>query len=123
MAGNDRFEIPEQVRDVAQRNIEQTRAAYNQFMDMARKAQEMAAQQSGTMVEAALEIQSKALSFAEENTRAGFNLASELAKAKDLQEYVEIQQRHAQQQMKTFAEQSQRLGQMMSEAAQRAAKR
>ena len=32
------MEIPDAVREIAERNVEQTRAAYSQFMDMARQA-------------------------------------------------------------------------------------
>lgn len=111
------FEIPEAVRDMAQKNVEQARSAYKQFIDMAQQAQDMAAKSQGQMVEQALGVQTKALKYAESNVEAGFRFASELAKAKDLQEYVEIQTRHAQQQMKSFQDQAAELGKLMSEAA------
>jgi phasin len=114
------LEIPEAVRQVAERNLDQARAAYNRFVDMMRQAQEMIAKSSGAMTESALEIQQKALRFAEQNMEAGFQMASELARARDLKEYLEIQGRHAQKQMQTYAQQAQDLGRMMAEAAQRA---
>ncbi len=51
---------------------------------------------------------------------AGFQLAGELARARDLKEYLEIQSRHAQKQMQTYAQQAQEIGSMMAEAAQKA---
>ncbi|MEO1695390.1 MAG: phasin family protein [Pseudomonadota bacterium] len=116
------FEIPEHVRDMAEQNVTQTRAAYEQFLDMARQAQDMAAQSQGALMQSMLDVQGKALSFAEKNTDAHFKLATELARAKNLQQYVEIQTRHAQAQMQTFNDQAQELGRMMSAAAQKASK-
>jgi hypothetical protein len=49
---------------------------------------------------------------------ASFLLASELAKAKDFKEMLEIQSRHAQLQMVTYSTQAQELGRLMSDAAQ-----
>ena len=70
------------------------------------------------MTQTALEIQSKALKFAEQNIDEGFTFASDLARARDLKEYLEIQTRYAQKQMQAYAQQAQDLGRMMAEAAQ-----
>lgn len=114
------IEIPEAVREMAERNVEQTRAAYGQFMDMARQAQAMMTKSQGAMTVSALEIQSRAMRFAEQNINSSFELASDLARARDLKEYIEIQTRHAQSQMQTYTQQAQELGRMMAEAAQKA---
>lgn len=114
------LEIPEAVREMAERNVDQARTAYAQFMDMARQAQHMVSQSQGAMAAGALEIQSKALKFAEQNIDDSFKFASDLARAKDLKEYLEIQTRYAQKQMQTYAQQAQDLGRMMTEAAQSA---
>lgn len=119
MYDKPQMEIPEQVRQMAERNVEQARAAYSQFMEMARQAQELVARSSGVMAESAAGIQARTLRFAEQNMEAGFQCASELARARDLKEYLEIQSRHAQRQMQTYAHQAQELGRMLSEAAQR----
>lgn len=116
------FEIPDQVREIAESNLEQTRAAYNQFMEMARKAQEMATKSQGVMVEGAIEAQSRALKFAEQNASASFELAAELAKAKDLKEYIEVQTKHAQRQMQTFQQQAGELNRLMTDMASKATK-
>lgn len=114
------LEIPEAVREMAERNVDQARTAYAQFMDMARQAQHMVSQSQGAMAAGALEIQSKALKFAEQNIDDSFKFASDLARAKDLKEYLEIQTRYAQKQMQTYAQQAQDLGRMMTDAAQSA---
>lgn len=119
MYGKPQMEIPEPVRQMAERNVEQARSAYNQFMEMARQAQTLMSRSSGAMAESVAEIQARALRFAEQNMEAGFQLAGELARARDFKEYLDIQNSHAQRQMQTYAQQAQELGRMMSELAQR----
>ncbi len=113
------MEIPEPVRQLAERNVEQSRSAYMQFAEMTRRAQDMVTKSSGTMTQTAVDIQSKAMRFAEQNVDAGFSLAGELAKARDMKEYFEIQQKHVQRQMQAYATQAQELGRLMTEAAQK----
>ena len=113
------MEIPEPVRQLAERNVEHSRSAYMQFVEMARRAQDMVTKSSGTMTQTAIDIQTKAMRFAEQNVDAGFTLATELAKARDMKEYFEIQQKHAQRQMQAYATQAQELSRLMTEAAQK----
>ena len=120
MADIPNMEIPDAVRQMTERNVEQARNAYSQMIEMARKAQDMVSRSSGAMTEAALEVQAKAMRFTEENIEANFKLAGELARARDMKDYFEIQSRHAQRQMQTYASQAQELGRLMTEAAQKA---
>ena len=120
MYEKQQFEIPEPVRELAERNVEQARNAYQQFMDMARKAQDAVKKSQGAMAAGALDIQAKALHYAEENINSSFNFAADLARARDLKEYLEIQTRYAQKQMQDYAKQAQDLGRMLGEAAQKA---
>ncbi len=120
MYDKPQFEIPEAVRELAERNVEQARSAYNQFMDMARRVQDTVAKSQGAMATGAMELQTRVAKFAEENMEASFAFASDLSRARDLKEYLEIQQRFAQKQMQTYAQQAQELGKLLSEAAQKA---
>jgi phasin len=117
-----KYEIPEAVREMAERNIDQARQAYNKFLDMARQAQQQLTHSTDALSANALQLQSRAAKFAEDNINASFDFAAELARARDLKEYLEIQTKHAQAQMKTFANQTQELGRLMAEAAQKATK-
>lgn len=114
------FEIPEAMRDLAERNVEQARNAYNQFAEMARQAQEAVTKSSGAVAGNALEIQNKTLRFAQDQVDASFKLASELARARDVKEYFDIQARFAQRQMQSYTDQAQELGRLMANMAQKA---
>jgi phasin len=114
------FEIPQQTRDLADKNVEQARAAYGQFMGAMTQAVDMwsKAMPANQMTSGFKTVQERATSFAKQNADAGFGLASELAKAKDIQEVLALQSRHAQAQMQAYARQAQELGQLMAQAAQ-----
>ena len=102
------FQIPQELREFAEKNIEQARAAYGQLTEAMTQA-----------VRAWSEfkvVQERAIQFAKENADAGFTLASELAKAKDLQDILRLQSNFAQTQMQSYARQAQELGGLMTEA-------
>ncbi len=61
-------------------------------------------------------VQEKAIAFAKENAERSFALASELARAKDMQEVLTLQSRYAQTQMQTFGIQAQQLSWLMADA-------
>lgn len=112
------FEIPQQMRDIAEKNVEQARAAYDQFMGAMMQAVDMwsKATSSNEMTSGFKAVQERATSFAKQNAEAGFALASALAKA--IQEVLALQSRYAQAQMQAYALQAQELGQLMTQAAQ-----
>jgi len=120
MAQPPPFEIPQQLRELAERNVEQARAAYGQFMDAMTQAMGMwtNASPAGAMTGGFKVVQDRAVKFAKQNADACFNLASELANAKDLTDVMGTQARHAQTAMQTYALQAQELGRLMLEASQ-----
>lgn len=111
--------IPKEMRDVAVQSIDQARAACTQVMDAARKAQDMMKTMipANPIAEGLNEVQERAMKFTQQNLDAGFSLAQELAKAKDLAEALQIQSRHAQLQMQAYTLQAQELGGLMTAAA------
>ena len=90
-------------------------------MEAARKAPEMMKTivPSNPMAAGLTEAQERAMRFTQQNFDASFALANELAKAKDLQEVLQIQARHAQLQMHAYALQAQELGAMVNAAVQK----
>jgi len=117
MADKPSYEIPPELRDLAEKNVEQARAAYGHFMDFLTQA---VGAWGGTPAGAELggfrAVQDKAISFAKENAERSFTLASELARAKDVQEVLTLQSRFVQTQMQTFAIQAQQLSWLMADA-------
>lgn len=120
MAQNPTFEIPQQLREIAERNVDQARSAYGQFMDAMKQAQTMwsANMPANAMTSGFTTVQERAVKFAQQNADAGFSVAKELATAKDISEVLSIQSRFAQTQMQSYALQAQELGMLMTKAAQ-----
>jgi len=111
------FEIPPELRDLTEKNIEQARAAFGQFIDfLTQTMNAWSGAPSNAMAAGFAAIQERAIGFAKENAEASFALASELANAKDLQEVLTLQSRYAQNQIQTYARQVQELGRLTSEA-------
>ena len=114
------FEIPQQLRDLTEKNLEHARSTYGQFMDAMTKAMSMwtNATPANAMTAGFKALQDRAVKFAKQNGDACFNLATELATAKDLTDVLSIQSRHAQTQIQSYALQAQELSRLMMEATQ-----
>jgi phasin len=110
------FQIPQELREFAEKNIEQARAAYGQLTEAMTQAVRAWSAPSTVMASEFKVVQERAIQFAKENADAGFTLASELAKAKDLQDILRLQSNFAQTQMQSYARQAQELGGLMAEA-------
>jgi len=117
MNQNNPFEIPQQMRELAEKNVEQARATYGQFLDAMMQATSMwtASVPANDMTSGFKAVQDKALRFTKQNADSCFNMATEIAAAKDMQELFAIQSRYAQQMMQTFSLQAQEIGRIMTE--------
>lgn len=116
------FEIPGDMRQLAERSVEQAKAAFDGFIAAAQKAVstlegQAAAAQAGTK-----EVSQKAISFAEQNVATSFAFAQQLVRAKDVQEVMRLQADYIKTQMATMAEQAKALGESASKVAANAAK-
>ncbi|MEZ5852132.1 MAG: phasin family protein [Hyphomicrobiaceae bacterium] len=115
MTQTPKFEIPDAVREMAERNAQQMRAAYSQFLDMTKQAQEALTKSSGAVTEGAMEIQTRSMRFAQENVDASMRLMTDLSRARDLKDYFDIQSRFAQDQMRKYSDQVQEIGRLMTD--------
>ena len=113
------FEFPQQMRELADKNVEQATAAYSQFTEAMTSAMGMwfKAMPPTEATAGFKPLQEKAISFAKQNAEAGLAHAKELASTKDIQEVMSVQTRFAQAQMQTYTKQAQELGQLMMSAA------
>jgi phasin len=118
MPNTSEFEVPDSLRELTQKSVDQARKAYEQFLEQSRKAQDMVAHSSAAMGATARDVQSKAMQFTEENMRSGFELAGRLAKAKSVAEALELQSEFARRQMETYARQAQELTGLVAKASQ-----
>jgi len=111
------FDIPEQMRDAADKSVEQARKAFDDFVDASQKAVEKAENSAKKLREGAADVNRQALALAEENVAASFDLAHRLVRARTVEEVTLIQQEFVQRQMQNLAEQGKNLGEMMGRTA------
>jgi hypothetical protein len=117
MSQDQPFEIPQELRQLAEENVERARQLYLQFMDgVGRAMATWSAASSDVITPGFHEVQERAVKLANENADAAFTLAKEVAKAKDLQELLNLQTRYVQSQMKWYADQTQEFGRLMARA-------
>jgi len=117
------FEVPTQVREMAEKGVEQARKAYDEFVAAANEASAKAEGSAESLRSGAADLNKKALSAAEESVNASFDLATSLVKAKDLQEALELQTKYVQTQMQRFGEVARDMGEAATKAAGDATKK
>lgn len=117
------FEVPTQVREMAEKGVEQARKAYDEFASAAADAAAKVEGSAETMRTGAADLNKKALSAAEESMNASFDLATQLVKAKDLQEALELQTKYVQTQMQRFGEVARQMGEAATKTAADATKK
>ena len=94
MPQDQRFEIPQELRQLAEENVERARKLYLQFMDGVSQTMAVwSAPSSDVITPGFNEVRERAVKFAKENADAAFALAREVAQAKDLQELLSLQTR------------------------------
>ena len=117
------FEIPEQMRDAAEKSVNQARKAFGQFLDAAQKAVAQAEGSAKSMGEGTADLSRQSLAYAEENVAASFDLAQRLVQARTVQEMAALQQEFLRRQVAAATEQMKQLGAMASRAVGEAAKK
>jgi phasin len=118
----DRFEIPKEMRQMAETSVEQARKAFDKFMADAQATAGTLEERRATVRAGAKEIGVKAVSYAEKNVQASLDYAQSLLKAKDLPEVMKLHSDFVQGQMRALAEQASEMGQIVSRAAMDAAR-
>ena len=111
------YEIPTEMRDFAERSVAQARKAFEGFMGAVQKtatAIEPAA--SNPALSGAKDVSTKAVTFAESNVNAAFDLAEKLVHAKDVQEVLALQTEYLKAQMEAIQAQAKELGDVVVKA-------
>lgn len=120
--GRDKFEIPKDMRSMAEASFDQARRAFENFLGSAQRTATSIENRNETLRSGAKEISGKAISFAEKNVTASLDYAEKLLKAKDLTEIMRLHSEYVQGQMRALAEQATEMGQVVSKAAMDAAR-
>ena len=101
---NSPFEIPNELRDFAERSVEQARKAFEGFLTVAQRASGVAGDATHTSQSGAKSVSAHVLAYTEQNVNAAFDLAHKLVKAKDPQEALALQSEYMKSPARSVAE-------------------
>ena len=118
----ERFEIPKEVRSMAEASFVQARKTFEKFLFNAQATAGSLEERGATMRAGARDINAKAIAYAEKNVQASLDYAENLLHAKDLPEVMRLHGEYVQTQMRSLAEQASEMGQAVGRAAMDAAK-
>ena len=122
MSDKGRFEIPKEMRSMAEASFEQARKTFEKFLANAQATAGSLQERGATMRAGAKDISLQAIANVERNTEASLDYADKLVHAKDLPEVMRLHSEYVQTQMRSLAEQASEIGQMVGRTAMQAAK-
>jgi hypothetical protein len=114
MADNP-FEIPRQMRDLAEQNIKQAHAAYEQLTDFVTKATDarMGAMPASPTATGFKEVQDRAAEIAMENAESVFTFAGKISNVRTPQDIATLQTQFVQDRIQAFVTQMLELQQLI----------
>ena len=113
---NSPFEIPNELRDFAERSVEQARKAFEGFLTVAQRASGVAGDATSTSQSGAKSVSAHVLSYTEQNMNAAFDLAHKLVKAKDPQEALALQSEYMKAQLAALQNQVKELSSVIQKS-------
>jgi phasin len=120
--GQKHFEIPKEMRSMADAGLEQARKTFERFIEGAQVAADSLSARTATVGAGAKDASTMAFSYAEKNVQASLDYAQALVHAKDLSEVMRLHREYIQTQIRSLGEQASEMGQIMGRAAMDAAK-
>lgn len=111
------FEIPNEMRAMAERSVEQAKLAFNNYMQAAQEAVAGLEERVKASQVGAQGISKKAMTYAETNVLSTFEFAQKIVQAKDIQEFIKMQTDFVQSQMKALSDQVKDLGETATKTA------
>ncbi len=119
------MEIPQAMREMAEQNIKQAHAAYEQLTDFVTNAMGglMGAIPDNPMAVPFKDVQGRAMDFAKENAETAFDFAGKICNAKNFQDILTLQTQFAQDRMQAFTSHTQELYSLIGDAFQKIQRR
>jgi len=118
----ERFEMPKEMRSMADASLEQARRTFEKWLASAEATAGSLEERGASVRAGAKDIGAKAITYAEKNMEASLDYAQLLVHAKDLPEVMRLHSEYVTNQMRSLAEQASEMGQIMGKAAMEAAK-
>jgi phasin len=104
------FQVPEEMRTMAERSLTQARQALDSFLGAARRTAETMEQTTDKVQASGKDMAQRTFSAAEQNIRTSLDYAEQLVRAKDLQEATRIQSEFVRAQVEAMQAQMKEFG-------------
>jgi phasin len=114
---HEHFEIPKDMRSMAEASFDQARKALEGFIENAQATADQLSARTASVRAGAKDVGTMALTFAEKNIEMSLDYAQSLSHAKDLSEVMRLHREYVQNQMRSLTEQASEMGQVVSRAA------
>jgi len=114
---NPQFEVPVDLRDFAQKSVEQARKAFEGFVGVAQKTADAVDTANANVRANVKSVSSQALGYAEQNVNAAFDFANKLVQVKDPQEALTLQSEYLKTQIAALQSQAKEIGAAIQNSA------
>lgn len=114
------FEIPTEMRDFAEKSVEQARKAFDGFIGTARKTMDTLEGSTTTVHSTTKDATRRTMEYAEQNVAAAFDLAQKLVRSRDIQEAMQHQAEFVRSQFASMQTQMKDFGSMAKGAMDQA---
>ncbi|GJE09486.1 phasin [Methylobacterium longum] len=115
MANLPSFEIPQQMRDLAENNVAQARKAFDSLVGTAKRGAETMRGTTEMSRTSMQDMYGRGFEYAEENVHAAFDVAQKLARAGTPMEMMKIQSEYMRERYAAMQEQAKAFGGMAQE--------
>ena len=114
---NTPFEVPVDLRDFAQKSVEQARKAFEGFVSVAQRTADAVDTANAQLRANAKSVGSQALTYAEQNVNAAFDHALKLVQVRDPQEAFKLQSEYLKSQLANLQAQAKEIGTAIQSSA------
>jgi len=111
------FEVPVDMREFAQKSVDQARKAFEGFISAAQKTADAVTSAGENVRASAKTVSAQTLGYAEQNVNAAFDFAAKLVQAKDPQEAFTLQTEYLKTQIAHLQEQAKEIGAVIQQHA------
>jgi phasin len=111
------FEVPAEMRALAEKSVEQAKQAFDSFIAAAQHAVSTAETQAATARSGVKEVGEMAIGFTQRNVASSFEFAEKLVRAKDAQELTALHTDYVKNQIAALTDQAKELSKQVAKLA------
>ncbi|KAB1074912.1 phasin [Methylobacterium planeticum] len=123
MSNTPNYEVPGEMRDFAEKSVDQARKAFDSFIGAARRTADTVQGSAEVARTNAQDISSRGFEYAEQNVNAAFDLAQKLVRSRDVQEAMQHQAEFVRTQFAAIQAQAKEFGGLAQTAIQQGAEK